>query len=128
MFDTVRGDVRAVLSFHHSIAYISNNGQFLATMKNEDRIVELLSESLKRQDQMVDQMKGMNGRLDSHEEILKGLAQGQQTLIKLYEKQNDRFEQLEIEIKNIAFYLSRIFDVEKRMNDFEDRISKLEGH
>lgn len=127
-------------------------------MKNESRIEELLAESLRRQNrheellkQLVDLQTNSNTRLNLHEEVLKSLLDGQHRLIDLQEATNkrldthedifrdmaakmdifkDKQEELKIEVSRIAFFLERVFDLEKRFNEFEtnieERLSRLE--
>lgn len=127
-------------------------------MKNENRIEELLAESLKKQDRqeellkkLVDLQSESNSRLNLHEEVLKSLLDGQNRLIDLQEATNnrldtheavfrdmaekmdgfkDRQEDLKIDVSRIAFFLERVFDLEKRFSAFEtnieERVSRLE--
>jgi len=127
-------------------------------MKNENRIEELLAESLKKQDRHEDLLKKLvdlqsesNSRLNLHEEVLKSLLDGQNRLIDLQEATNnrldtheavfrdmaekmdgfkDRQEDLKIDVSRIAFFLERVFDLEKRFSAFEtnieERVSRLE--
>lgn len=83
-------------------------------MKNEDRIVELLSESLKRQDQMVEQLsgvkdevKGMNTRLDKHEDLLNRLVKS---------------------VDGLADLVKHSLEKSKRLDAMEERLRKLEKH
>ena len=58
-------------------------------MKAEDRIVELLSESLIKQDQMIDQLKQVNKRLDSLEKRV-GRLEKEQNITNVLLRQHSR--------------------------------------
>ncbi len=77
-------------------------------MKNEDRIVDLLSDSLKRQDQMIEQMSGMNERLDVHENLLG-------RIVTVLEKQTDQLASIERKLDDLADLRERIKRIEKHV-------------
>lgn len=96
-------------------------------MQNQSRIEELLSEMLKKQDRQEE-------LLQNHSEALKVLVKGQKQLIDvtkdikgLLQKHDEKLDDLDLEVKNVSMYLYKIFNVEKRLNDMEERLSKVEN-
>ena len=76
-------------------------------MKSEDRIVEFLSESLFKQDQMVDELKQINTRLDTLKKgqqrtniILNQHDRDLMKIIELLEENYPKFDEL-VEIEHI---------------------------
>lgn len=88
-------------------------------MKNEpgrraNRIVELLAESLKRQDQMVEQMSGMNNRLENVENKL--------------EEHTDILKSLVKSFNGLADLVKHSLQELKRLDAMEERLRRLEKH
>lgn len=80
-------------------------------MKNEDKIVELLAETLKKQDRH-EEILGIHGKL--LEKLVKGqdeLVKGQKALIQEFHKMNDHL-------------LSRQDKMEDRISRLEDKVFK----
>ncbi len=88
-------------------------------MKNEpgrraNRIVELLAESLKRQDQMAEQMSGMNNRLENVENKL--------------EEHTDILKSLVKSFNGLADLVKHSLQELKRLDAMEERLRRLEKH
>lgn len=83
-------------------------------MRNENKIVELLSESLKRQDQMVEQMSGMNTRLNKHESVLGRIVKSLDNLTDVVIQSNERLASIERKLDDLA--------------DLRDRVKRIEKH
>lgn len=87
-------------------------------MKNEDRIIELLAEYLKKTDQTSDELKPSHAILIEHakqfKEHSKGLDQQNQELIEL------RKETIKREIQQEAL-LKEIFSISKRAMTIENK-------
>jgi hypothetical protein len=121
------------------------------SLRRQDRHEELLKKLTEGQNKLIDLQVQSNTRLNLHEEVLKSLLDGQHRLIDLQEATNkrldthedifrdmaekmdifkDKQEELKIEVSRIAFFLERVFDLEKRFSAFEtnieERISRLE--
>ncbi|MEM6841252.1 MAG: hypothetical protein AAF944_25820 [Bacteroidota bacterium] len=82
-------------------------------MKNEDRIVELLSEMLRKQDRQSAQFEKQANQIDRLIDIAE---QQTEILVKYdqrFEKLENHLESLELEEKNVSFYLSKVFDVQR---------------
>lgn len=86
-------------------------------MKNEDRIVELLAESLRKQDQ--------------HSELLTKLVDGQEKLVDVQEKlvdgqlqTNQRLGKLEDKFDRLLHFITD--GLMQRLDSLEDRIQKVE--
>lgn len=82
-------------------------------MKNEDKITELLAESLKKQDQMID-------RQDRQEELLNVLTQGQaqlllatKDLIVNQKETNRRLASIEDKLTEVSELRKRIEEIER---------------
>ncbi len=71
-------------------------------VKNEDRLIELMAEALKRQDQHAD-------ILERHETLLKKLVDGQEKLVYEFHKMNDHL-------------LTRQETMESRISRLEDKV------
>lgn len=69
-------------------------------MKNEDRIVELLADSLKKQDQQ-------NELLTSHSQFLDILVQGQAQLLLTAQETNRRLGAIEEDLKKSLNYAGK---------------------
>lgn len=73
-------------------------------MKNEEKIVELLTESLKGQDPIVAELKGTN-------QELKGT--------------NQRLDRLDKRVENLD---KRVENLDKQVENLDKRAEKIEGH
>lgn len=84
-------------------------------MKNEDKIIELLAESLKGQDRIVVELKGTNSRLDQTVERL------DQTV----ERLDQTVERLDLTVERLDQTVERLDRLEVRMNNVEGQLVKL---
>lgn len=84
-------------------------------MKSENRITELLSESLQKQDQMIEQMSGMNNKLDKHEDILNRVVKSVDTLADIVIESNQRLSSIEKKLDDFADLRERIKRIEKHI-------------
>ena len=80
-------------------------------MKNEDKIVELLSESLKRQDQMVERL----GNLE------KGF-------VNLEQRQKTDSDRVITALNGLTDIVKVWMDKTREIDDLRDRINRLEKH
>ncbi len=90
-------------------------------MKNEDRIVELLSESLKRQDQMVEQMFGMNKQMS-------GMNQRLENVENKLGEHTDILKSLVKSFNGLADLVKHSLQELKRLDAMEERLRRLEKH
>ena len=82
-------------------------------MENESRIVELLAESLIKQDEMIDELKGSNQKLDNVEAELVNVKKEIFKLnIQTVENSRAIFK-LATEVENIAKLHERVTNLEK---------------
>ena len=93
-------------------------------MENEDRILEVLSESLKRQDQMLEEMKKTNERLDQTNgrlyKVEIEMTKVQEELVKLNLHTNENTRA----IIKLADRLEQVVDHEKRIAKLESIVIK----
>ena len=81
-------------------------------MKNEDKITELLAESLKKQDQMID-------RQDRQEELLNVLTQGQAQLLLVTKDLIVNQKETNRRLASIEDKLTEVSELRKRIEDIE---------
>ncbi len=81
-------------------------------MKNENRIVELLAESLKKQDQMIT-------RQDKQEELLDVLAQGQAQLLLIAKDLVVNQKETNRRLASIEDKLTEVSELRKRIEEIE---------
>jgi conjugal transfer/entry exclusion protein len=86
-------------------------------MKNEDRIVELLAESLQRQDRMVEQLSNLDNRMGRVEQGLEKLTQAVTSLATGFN------EFVEIHRATTKQQSDRLSVIERRLDDLERRVS-----
>ena len=86
-------------------------------MKNEDKIIELLAESLKGQDRIVAELKGTNQRLDQTVERL------DQTV----ERLDQTVERLDQTVERLDQTVERLDQTIVRLDKLETRVDKVEG-
>ena len=84
-------------------------------MKNESRIMELLAESLKKQDQMIE-------RQDKQEQLLNVLTQGQAQLLLAVKDLIDNQKETNKKLANIEDKLTEVSDLKKRIEEIEKYI------
>ena len=82
-------------------------------MKNEDRVVELLAESLKRQDQMVEGFQRMQGSIEGLEKRMERVENGILSMVSSVDALTD--------LVKVAL------DHTKRVDDLEKRVKRLEN-
>ena len=83
-------------------------------MKNEDRIVELLAESLKRQDQMVEEMKGMRSSIENLDNRMERVENGILSVVN--------------SMNSLADLVKVALDRTQRIDELADKIRRLEKH
>ena len=109
-------------------------------MKNEDKIVQQLAESLKKQDQMIESMESTEMRIITTQlvqkkfeddinqltnvmidfkEIVTSQSKSLEGITKILDRQEE-------EIKSINLFLHNVFDVKKEMSLLRERIERLE--
>lgn len=88
-------------------------------MQNEERIIELLAESLKRQDQMVEKLTAMENQLVDSNNTQKQMLKRLDNLEKQQAKTN-------LEVSEIRLSAMRIAEAIEKMANHEDRIKALE--
>ena len=81
-------------------------------MKNENKIVELLAESLKKQDQMID-------RQDKQEELLNVLTQGQAQLLLITKDLVINQKETNRRLASIEDKLTEVSELRKRIEEIE---------
>jgi archaellum component FlaC len=87
-------------------------------MENEDRIVELLAESLRKQDRMADEVHALGTGMDSR-----------------FEQMDKRFERIESLLERLAIGFNEFVDIHRetvkaqhdRIGNLERRVDRLEG-
>lgn len=99
-------------------------------MKNEDRIVELLSESLKRQDQMVERLGNLEKGFSSLDRGLSNLEKGFTNLEKRQKEDNNRIVSAVNTLTDImkAWSCPTGMEKTKGIDDLKDRVTRLEKH
>lgn len=109
-------------------------------MKNEDKIVELLAESLKGQDRIVAEIKGTNHRLDQTVVRLDQTVVRLDQTVERLDRTVERLDNLEVKVDKIEGQLIKlniqtventraIFKLADRVEviaDLHDRVVKLE--
>ncbi len=80
-------------------------------MKNEDKIIELLAESLKRQDSIVGELKGTNLRLD-----------------RTVERLDQTVERLDQTVERLDQTVERLDQTVERLDRLEVRVDKIDKH
>ncbi len=83
-------------------------------MKNEDRIVELLSESLKRQDTMVEEIKEMKGGINEMKDGLNDMRSD--------------INQVTSAVNALADIMKAWTEKTKGIDELKDRVTRLEKH
>ncbi len=83
-------------------------------MKSEDRIVELLAESLKRQDQMVEEMKGMRSSIENLDNRMERVENGVLSVVN--------------SMNSLADLVKVALDRTQRIDELADKIRRLEKH
>jgi|GEM_PF-2942259 len=94
-------------------------------MKNEDRIVELLAESLRKQDRMADEVHGLRIEMDGR------FAQMDSRFVQM----DKRFERIENILERLAVGFNEFVDIHRetvkaqndRIGNLERRMDRLEG-
>jgi hypothetical protein len=87
-------------------------------MKNEDKIVELLSESLKRQDQMVERL----GNLE------KGFTNLEKGFNKLEKRQKDDNDRIVSAVNTLTDIMKAWMEKTKDMENLRARLDRIEKH
>ena len=87
-------------------------------MKNEDKIVELLSESLKRQDQMVERL----GNLE------KGFSNLEKGFDKLEKRQKDDNDRIVGAVNTLTDIMKVWMEKTKDMENLRARLDRIEKH
>lgn len=90
-------------------------------MKNEDRIVELLSESLKRQDQMIERQGKQEMIMSQMIDELKQMKGG------INEVRSD-INQVTSAVNALTDIVKIWMEKTKGIDDLKDRVTKLEKH
>lgn len=83
-------------------------------MKNEDRIVELLSESLKRQDQMVDEMHRMRGGIQEMRGDIKEMR--------------DDINKVAVGVSTLTDIVKVWMDKTKEIDILKDQVQRINRH
>lgn len=92
-------------------------------MKNEDRIVELLAESLKGQDQQRALLKQHSKLLEQHSKLLGAMIDRQE---QAESQQKASTERIIASVNALADIVKTWMERTKRIDDHEERISALE--
>ena len=79
-------------------------------MKNEDRIVALLEESLKNQDIQSEKLEKVSSKIDDLVDVVKDLGKAMQTQVSIMERLMNKFDKVD-DLEH------RIFLLEKKMNN-----------
>ena len=96
-------------------------------MKNENRIVELLAESLKRQDQMVDEMQQMRGDIRDMRGDIQEMREGIQEMRGDIQEMKDTINTVAIGISTLTDIVEVWMDKTKEIDAIKD-ISRIEQH
>ena len=90
-------------------------------MKNEDRIVELLAESLKRQDQLVDEMQQMRGGIQEMrgdiQEMRSDIQEMKGTMVRVVKA-----------VDSLVDVVKVAMDRTKEIDSVKERLTRLERH
>lgn len=95
-------------------------------MENEGKIVELLAESLKGQDRIVDQLKETNHRLNEMNQRLDGTNQSLDRLETRTEKIEDQLIKLNLQTVENSRAIFKLAEKGDQIADLHNRVSKLE--
>jgi chromosome segregation ATPase len=95
-------------------------------MANERKIVELLAESLKGQDLIVEQLKGTNQRLDQTNKSLDQANQRLERLESKTEKIEDQLVTLNVQTLENRKAIFTLAEKVEQIADLHNRVSKLE--
>ena len=79
-------------------------------MKNEDKIVELLAESLKNQDIQSEKLEKVSSKIDNLVDVVKDLGKAMQTQVSIMERLMNKFDKVD-DLEH------RIFLLEKKVNN-----------
>ena len=79
-------------------------------MKNEDRIVALLEESLKNQDIQSEKLEKVSSKIDDLVDVVKDLGKAMQTQVSIMERLMNKFDKVD-DLEH------RIFLLEKKLNN-----------
>lgn len=94
-------------------------------MKNEDKIVELLSESLKRQDQMVERLGNLDKGFVSLEKSFDSLEKRFESLEKRQKEDNDRIVGA---VNTLTDIMKAWMEKTKDVDNMRARIDRIEKH
>ena len=75
---------------------------------------------------MAEGLDNLNSAILGFKEVVTNQPRTLDVIIKMLNRQEDRVDSMEADIKNITFYLSRVFDVQRQLNDLSERVDKLE--
>ena len=91
-------------------------------MQNEDKIIELLAESLKGQDRIVTELKGTNQRLD---QTVERLDQTVERLDQTVERLDQTVERLDQTVERLDQTVERLDRLETRVDKIDRQLVKL---
>lgn len=95
-------------------------------MQNEDKIIELLTESLKGQDRIVTELKGTNQRLDQTVERLDRTVERLDGLETRVDKIDRQLVKLNLQTAENTRAILRLGDKVGEIADLHNRVTKLE--
>lgn len=92
-------------------------------MKNEDRIVELLSESLQKQDRLTEQVGQLHSAMTDLSKIAGSQLKVQESF--LSELRNVR-DDIKADIRDLSIQASKQNDLQRQINDITERLDRIE--
>ena len=97
-------------------------------MKNEDRIVELLAESLKRQDQLVSEMQQMRGGIQEMHSGIQEMHSGIQEMRGDIQEMKGTMIRVVRAVDSLVDVVKVAMERVKEIDSVKERLTRLERH